>query len=74
MELRPMMVSEHQARYPSATAQLYALEDGSWMDVWVWPTREEAAEALADETLSPAFNEWQTLVELISLNWGEVRN
>lgn len=73
MELRPKVISEHLARYPAITAELYELEDGTWMDVWVWPNREQAEEALADETLSPAFNKWQTLVDLYSIKWGESR-
>lgn len=70
-ELRPTILAEYKERYPNVTAALYEVDDGTWVDIWTWTDRAEADEALADATISPAFGEWLTLVELISLKWAE---
>jgi len=72
LEIRPVLVSEYQARFPTVTAQLFAQEDGTLVDIWTWPDRETAEGALADPTVSRTFTEeWQPLVDLISFAWAE---
>jgi hypothetical protein len=71
IELRPLIMKEIDAKYPgSAEAFLYEAEDGTWLDVWNWATREDAEDALADPSKFPAFSEWLGLVDLVSFEWA----
>lgn len=70
-ELRPQMLAEYRVLYPDVQATLYETERGTWVDIWIWKSREEAEEALGNKDVSSAFTEWQTLVEFGSLTWAE---
>ncbi|MEU4233241.1 hypothetical protein AB0F17_53905 [Nonomuraea sp. NPDC026600] len=70
-ELRRTMLAEYHARHPEVTTQWYEQEDGSIVDIWIWPDRASGEAALGDPTTSPTFtNEWQPLVEVISFHWA----
>lgn len=71
-EIRPAIIKSYQARYPNVKAELYEVDDGTWVDIWTWSSRAEADEALADTSISPEFGEWQTHVELLSLKWAKL--
>ena len=71
LEIRPVLLAEYHARFLTVTAQLFAQEDGTLVDIWTWPDRETAEGALADPAVSPTFtNEWQPLVDLVSFAWA----
>lgn len=72
MELRPDIMKQLSAAYPKGVeADLWELEDGTWVDIWRWAERADAEDAQARAEDFPAFAEWVTLVEMISLEWGE---
>ncbi|WP_020180418.1 hypothetical protein [Methylopila sp. M107] len=71
LEIRPQLLAEYRVRYPDVKALLTEAEDGTLFDIWTWEAKALADEALADTSYFPAFQEWETLVDLISVTWTE---
>lgn len=70
-EIRGRMETEFSQEYGGRfRAQLYALEDGSFVDVWTWESREIAEAALADPSDTPSFIEWAERVEIVGFDWA----
>lgn len=69
--MRAQMVAEYEQHWPGQfRTQLLELEDGSWLDLWIWSTRELAERALAEEEKTPTFGEWRAHVEPVSFDWA----
>ncbi len=71
LEIRPQLMAQYRKLYPAVTAELTRAEDGTLYDIWTWEAKHMAEEALADTSRIPAFREWETLVDLLSLTWTE---
>jgi hypothetical protein len=70
-ELRVPMAQEYDAAFGGRfRAQLYSLEDGTFVDVWTWESRELAEAALGDTSKTPSFEKWGTLVEIVGFDWA----
>jgi hypothetical protein len=70
-ELRVPMAQEYDDAFGGRfQARLYALEDGTFVDVWTWESRELAEAALADTSKTPSFEKWKTLVDIVSFDWA----
>ncbi len=71
-EIRPQLLAQYRRRYPGVAAWLTRADDGTLYDIWVWETKALAEEALSDSSYFPAFQEWETLVDLLSVTWTEL--
>ena len=73
MHLRPLVLQEFSANAGTQfTSTLSLSDDGTIIDIWAWADREAAELAAADPATSPSFQKWNTLVELVSLEWSRV--
>ncbi|HWI21578.1 MAG TPA: hypothetical protein VNT22_03085 [Baekduia sp.] len=69
--LRTEMAEQYTEHYGgSFDVQMYELEDGTYLDIWTWETRELAEAALGDTSKIPAFERWKSLVEVVSFDWA----
>jgi hypothetical protein len=69
--VRIEMAEQYTEHYGgSFDVQMYELEDGTYLDVWTWATRELAEQALADTSGIPAFETWGSLVDVVSFDWA----
>lgn len=56
---RPKMLTALKARFPGVVrAQLTKLDDGSWLDVLTWTSKEEAAKAAREAFEIPECAAW----------------
>jgi hypothetical protein len=74
LRLRAQMVHELRHTYPGLVdAVLSSCDDGTWVDVLSWTSREQAELALAQAEQSvPTFATWSTLVDVLSGDVAEV--
>jgi hypothetical protein len=71
MEIRPQIITHYTDKYGDGVhAQLFACEDGTWVDVWSWASRATAEEELAQVASVPVFAEWMSLVEPVGFEWA----
>jgi len=69
--IREQLVAEYERHWPGQfRTRLLELEDGTWLDLWAWSSRELAERALAEEEKTPTFGEWRTLVEPLGFDWA----
>jgi hypothetical protein len=72
LELRPAMVAAVRRRFPALLdARLVRMDDGTWLDVVRWSSREAADEAAAEFAEIPEAREMSALVaEVLSFEHG----
>jgi hypothetical protein len=64
LELRPRMIAALRERFPDLIdARLILMDDGSWMDVVLWRSREAAEQAAASIAEIPEAAAMMSLVE-----------
>lgn len=67
LEVRPRFTGGFRADYDDfVDARLHRMEDGTYLDLWRWATKDAAEHSLARRELYPGFQEWSQLVEVIS--------
>jgi antibiotic biosynthesis monooxygenase len=74
LEIRDEMVQSYRDNFPAfVSCRLLSPADSEeWVDLWFWKTQEDAEHALANTQLTPLFEEWGTLVEMVRFEWAEV--
>jgi hypothetical protein len=74
LEIRDDMVQSYRQHFPAFVScrMLRPEEDGTWVDLWYWTSKEGAEHALANTQLTPLFEEWGQLVEMVSFEWAAV--
>ena len=74
LAIRDEMVQSYRDQFPGfVSCRLMRTEEsGEWVDLWYWRAKGNAEEALADTDRTPLFQEWTTLVDMISFEWAEV--
>ena len=74
LEIRDDMVQSYRDQFPGfVSCRLLRTEDSNeWVDLWYWKTKGDAEEALANTDRTPLFQEWATLVDMVSFEWAEV--
>ncbi len=74
LEIRDEMVQSYRDQFAGfVSCRLLHTEDsGEWVDLWYWKTKGDAEEALANADRTPLFQEWTTLVDMVSFEWAEV--
>ena len=72
LDLRPRMIAAVRARFPELIdARLIQMDDGSWMDVVRWRSREAAERAAAAMTEIPEATAMMGLLEeVVSFEHG----
>jgi hypothetical protein len=64
LQLRPRMIAAVRERFPELVdARLIQMDDGSWMDVVQWSSRESAERAAASIGEIPEAAEMMSLLE-----------
>lgn len=72
-EIRPRFISDTKRMHPGVISALMADGgDGTFVDIWVWNSREEAQAALDDGANIPGFVEWGENVEVVSFEMLDV--
>lgn len=75
LEIRDDLVQSYRDTFPDAFVSCRLLqpeEGGTWVDLWYWRSKESAEHALANTHLTPLFEEWGSLVEMVSFEWAAV--
>jgi hypothetical protein len=74
LQLRPRMIAAVRQRFPELLdARLVQMDDGSWLDIVQWSSREAADRAAASMTEIPEAAAMMGLVEVESFEHGHDR-
>jgi hypothetical protein len=72
-EIRPRFISDTKRMHPGViSATLADGGDGTFVDIWVWNSREEAQAALDAGASIPGFAEWAEQVDVVSFEMLDV--
>ena len=72
-EIWPRFIADTKRLHPSVVeAILLDAGDGTFVDIWVWESREKAQAALDDGANIPGFVEWGEHVDVVSFEMHDV--